>query len=368
MTGIYIHVPFCLRKCPYCDFYSLPYSDAPADEYVDAVLRAMKSHPFGQVRADTLYFGGGTPILLGPARLRRMLDAARETFSLTDDAEITVEANPAAAMRETLVQLREAGCNRLSFGVQSLEDGELTALGRPHDARQAVQAIRDAAEAGFDDISADLMLAIPGQTEESLARSIRGLTALPVNHISAYLLKIEPGTPFFDEADTLALPDEDEAAERYLTCVRLLEESGLHQYEISNFARGGRASRHNLKYWRCEEYLGIGPAAHSCFGGRRFFFARELAAFLAAPQPFTLIVDDGPGGGFEEEAMLGLRLSEGLTLSGMRAPPANAGAVLGKAKELAAHGLARVDGDTVALTPQGFLLSNSVIAALLGAG
>lgn len=359
MTGIYIHVPFCVRKCPYCDFFSVAYTEGLADAYTAAILRAIATQPYGTLRAGTLYLGGGTPILLGAERLGRILAACREAFGLGEGSEITLEANPAATMGDTLEALREAGFNRISFGVQSLEDGELTALGRLHSAAEARQAILDAAAAGFRDISADLMLGIPGQTGESLAATLGGLCALPVNHISAYLLKIEEGTPFWAQKSALSLPGEDAAADRYLECVEGLEARGFAQYEISNFAREGRVARHNLNYWQCGEYLGIGPAAHSHLRGGRFYFPRDLAGFLAAEAPFALTVADGDGGGEEERLLLGLRLTGGI--DGAPYP-----ALLQKAAELAGHGLVRVAGSNVALTVEGFLLSNAVIGALLG--
>lgn len=365
MIGVYVHVPFCIRKCPYCDFYSLPFEDELADVYTEAVIRAMRTHPYGRIQADTLYFGGGTPVLLGHARLGKILSAARDVFGIDETCEITLEANPTASMRDDLVRLRGLGFNRVSIGVQSLIDDELLALGRLHDAKTARRAVLDAAQAGFENISADLMLAVPGQTEDTLARSIDALAALPVNHISAYLLKIEEDTPFFAQKEALALPDEEAAAELYFDCLYFLGTQGFLQYEISNFARDGLVSRHNLKYWRCEEYLGFGPGAHSFLAGKRFYFPRELDRFVRSALPFELAVADGAGGSFEELAMLRLRLTEGLTLGGTSLGKQDVGAMLSKAREYERHGLVRVLGDNISLTPEGFLLSNSVITGLL---
>lgn len=362
-VGVYIHVPFCRRKCPYCDFYSLTFDDVAADAYTEAVLRAIRTQPYGDFTADTVYFGGGTPSLLGAERIGRILNA----LTTTPDAEITVEANPASTLPEALTELRDCGVNRISLGVQSMQAGELRSLGRPHSPDDARRAITAAAEAGFDDISADVMLAIPGQSRSSLAATIAELADLPVNHISAYLLKIEENTPFFAQKERLALPDEDETAELYLECVGLLERQGFSQYEISNFARDGNVSRHNLRYWRCEEYLGVGPSAHSYMSGRRFFLPRDLDGFMSADEPFSLAADDGEGGSFEEQIMLRLRLSEGIDISRLRLSTESAERLLTKALELAAAGLVRVNGDNIALTPEGFLLSNSVIFALIEA-
>lgn len=365
-AGVYIHVPFCGSKCPYCDFYSLPFTDKAADAYVDAVIRAIETQPYGELAADTLYLGGGTPILLGPQRLQRILSACVETFGLdVDTAEITLEANPAFSMRTALTQLRRMGFNRVSFGVQSLNPGELAALGRAHSAIQTRRAIIDADRAGFGSISADLMLAIPGQTSESLTNSINTLATLPVNHISAYLLKIEESTPFGENKDALDLPDEDATAGLYLDCVQLLADRGFAQYEISNFARPGNASRHNLKYWQGASYLGIGPSAHSNIGGKRFYFPKDVKGFTQAKKPFSLTVADGASGGFEETAMLRLRLSEGLTLTEAMLSREDAAKMLEKAAKLSEGGLTRVRDNTISLTPAGFLLSTSVTSALL---
>jgi oxygen-independent coproporphyrinogen-3 oxidase len=361
-VALYVHTPFCLRKCPYCDFYSVAYTDELADAYTGALIRAIETQPYGALRAETVYFGGGTPVLLGTARIGRVLDAIARVFS-SDMSEITLEANPAAVSRDELYSLRRLGINRISFGVQSLIDGELAALGRLHSAAEARQSLLDAAAAGFASISADLMLAIPGQTEDSLARSVAALAALPIRHVSAYLLKIEESTPFWAQKNALALPDEDETADRYIQCVESLETGGFHQYEISNFARDNRTSRHNLTYWRCGEYLGVGPAAHSFLGGRRFYFPRELDAFIAAEKPFDLTVDDGPGGGIAERMMLALRLTEGFDTSAL--PPEAATAIQRKTAPLIARGLVRVSGTNLSLTPEGFLLSNPITASLL---
>lgn len=360
--GLYIHVPFCLRKCPYCDFYSVPIDGETADAYTEAVLRAIRH---SEPRAvESIYFGGGTPPLLGTKRLAAIIEEAARRFDIARDAEITLEANPAAEL--DLPAYRGMGFNRISFGVQSAVDSELQSLGRLHTAAEAAQAVNAAAAAGFANISADLMLAIPGQTEESLRESVRFLAELPVSHISAYLLKIEEGTAFFENGTGLPCPDEDETARLYLECVGLLESSGFRQYEISNFAKSGAESRHNLNYWRCGEYLGLGPAAHSHLGGERFFFPRELQAFINAENPLDTAVPDGAGGGLEEYAMLRLRLSEGLNLRTCAEKfGADTSVIAQKARALERNNLLAARGEVIALTPRGFLLSNAVTAELL---
>ncbi len=354
--GLYIHIPFCRKKCLYCDFYSVALQDGFAERYTEAVRRNIAAysgacnttlrshHPF-----DTVYFGGGTPILLAPY-LGEMLSAA----NIAKDAEITAECNPCEMTDEALFALLKAGVNRISVGMQSLYDNELQALGRRHDRDTAIRAIERAKAAGFSDISADLMLGIPQQTSESLAKTLDTLTALPITHISAYMLKIEPDTPF--GRNTPDLPDEDSVADMYLQTVNALADKGFHQYEISNFAKRGFECRHNLKYWRREEYLGIGPAAHSFLNGRRFAVKRDLEEFLGSPRQVELTTDEAPDE-YEERVMLGLRLSEGISEELWRP--------FGHALKLVPSNYYTIKGGRLALTAEGFLLSNEIISLLL---
>ena len=344
--GLYIHVPFCLTKCPYCDFYSVSYSRSAVQEYAQAVMRNLSRYdePF-----DTVYFGGGTPVLAAE-HIGGILSCA----NLTRGAEITVEANPCLCLPETLDTLRKGGVNRLSIGVQSLNGGELAALGRRHGAQQAENAVLAAAKAGFEDISADIMLAVPRQTCGSLSRTIARLAELPLTHVSAYMLKIEPATPF--GADPPETPGEDETAELYLRAVSELEKRGFAQYEISNFAKKGFESRHNLKYWRREEYLGIGAAAHSFYGGKRFAVPRDVQAFIAAPVQPVEYTDSAPDEK-EERIMLGLRLAEGI--------PAELWKPHEKRLRFIPKEYYGIKGGRLSLTPGGFLLSNEIITLLI---
>lgn len=340
--GLYIHVPFCVKKCPYCDFYSGEITKTT--DYTSAVLRNLSRYP---ETFDTIYFGGGTPSLL-PEIAREVLRAAAHT----QDAEITFECNPETVTDRTLQTLKSAGVNRLSFGVQSLDDGELSALGRIHSAERAEEVIRLAHNLGFENISADLMLGIPRQTERSLNRTLERLMSLPITHISAYMLKIEPRTAF--GKNTPEIPDEDEQAALYLQTVSRLSESGFAQYEISNFAKRGCESRHNLKYWRCEEYIGIGPAAHSYYGGKRFAVPRDLAAFIEGEAQPVEPTDDHPDLA-EERIMLGLRLTEGIPLT----------AELSERLSLIPKHLYKTENNRLSLTPEGFLVSNEIISILI---
>lgn len=344
--GLYIHVPFCRKKCPYCDFYSVGFREDLAEQYADAVLRNLRYY---NERFDTVYFGGGTPILLA-RQIPRILAEVHRTAS----AEVTVECNPLEMDKETLKILRGCGVNRLSVGIQSAVDEELAALGRTHTFEQARQAVLTANKVGFYDISADIMIGTPGQTAETLTRTIGELGDLPLTHISAYMLKIEPNTVFGKKPP--ALPDEDETAELYLSAVCLLENARFMQYEVSNFARRGMTSRHNLKYWRREEYIGIGAAAHSFYKGKRFAVARNLREFIASEHQTELVTDENPNG-IEEKIMLGLRLAEGI--------PKELWSLIQSGLPLIPKQYYKIENDRLSLTADGFLVSNEIISTLL---
>ena len=257
--------------------------------------------------ADTLYFGGGTPSLLGGERIAEIIRCAKSSFSLTEDAEITLEANPADDLFETLEVCAKAGVNRLSLGVQSAIPQELEILGRRHTNSDVLRTVEAARQAGITNISADLMLGIPKQTPESLAKSLEFLLFLDLSHISVYLLKVEPNTPFA-KAKNLQFADDDTASNLYLQAAKTLKNAGFEHYEISNFAKGGNYSKHNLKYWNLEEYLGLGPAAHSFMEGKRFYFDRNTQGFIEGDEP----IFDGNGGDWQEYIMLSLRTMFGL--------------------------------------------------------
>ena len=368
MLGLYLHTPFCVSKCPYCDFYSTPvFDDDLLDRYTAALCAALdRAAAELATTADTLYFGGGTPSLLGGKRIAELIERAAAGFGLAN-AEITLEANPADDLAATLRDFAAAGGNRLSLGMQAANNRELRLLGRRHDMAALERTVADAAAAGIDNLSLDLMLATPGQTDESVQKAVDTCRALGASHVSAYLLKIEPHTPFATMRHTLALPDDDTAADRYLLCCEALEQAGFRQYEISNFAVPGRESRHNLKYWNSEPYLGLGPAAHSFLNGVRWEYPRDLAAFLRGEEPLredvdASVVDGSPA----EYAMLRLRLCEGLREDafaarfGLSIPAAwrkNAAALPAS--------LVRADDSGIRLTREGFLLENPIIAHIL---
>lgn len=353
-TGLYIHVPFCLSKCPYCDFYSVRYESGLAQAYKNAVIRNLLYYGGSY---DTVYFGGGTPILLW-----REICEILENISLAEKAEITIESNPCCTDTERLSALKAVGINRISFGVQSLDDNELKALGRRHNADTAVKALLLAEKCGFENISADIMLGTPNQSLQTVTNTVSSLSKLPVTHISAYMLKIEPNTPFSKQ--DLKLPDEDMTCDIYLSTVKKLEQLGFMQYEISNFAKKGYECKHNLKYWNCEEYLGIGPAAHSFYDGIRFFTKRDLKGFADSYVQSVKIEDEHPAG-YEEYAMLRLRLKEGLSFDLFRKKGGDVRAML-KNAETVPKNLISVNENSISITSEGFTVSNAIIGRLLG--
>ena len=280
--GIYIHIPFCIKKCAYCDFCSFPNSDSKTREaYVDALCRdiALRGEICRDRVADTVYFGGGTPTLLSIDQFTRIFEALNSSFNIDPNAEISCECNPATADLEYFKALRALGVNRLSFGMQSAHDSELEALGRVHRAKDFKKAFFEARDAGFDNISADVMFGIPNQTRESFKETLRVLTELGPEHVSAYGLILEEGTPFFANRKNLVLPDEETEYTMYADAVGILALSGYERYEISNFSKPGRESRHNMKYWMYDDYVGLGVSAHSFLNGKRSFAPSRLEAY-----------------------------------------------------------------------------------------
>ncbi len=366
MLGIYIHIPFCLRKCPYCAFYSVGFSESLKDDYVKALIRNIRRYRDMRLPCDTVYFGGGTPSLLAPRDVNDIMTAVRESFNLSPSSEITMEANPSSVTSESLSGYYRAGINRLSFGVQSLNDNELRALGRLHDARTALNAIDMARSAGFENISCDLMIGTPFQTVESLLDSCWQLTSIGIPHISCYMLKIEDGTPYDSEEIRKSVADDDTVCDMYLALCDELRTMGYERYEISNFAKTGLRSHHNMKYWTGEDYLGFGSSAHSLFQGKRFYVPSDLKAYIASESQPELTEDASPDQ-LEEYIMLSLRLSDGLSLERVSALGGNAYAVIQKSRRYADTGFLTLTDNRITLTDKGALVSNSIIFELYSA-
>ena len=359
--GLYIHIPFCLRKCPYCDFYSVCLDEELKERYVSAVAACIEYYKNPERKVNSIYFGGGTPSLLNERDVFRILETAGRCFSVSN-AEITMEANPSSTTFEKLAGYKKGGVNRISFGIQSLNDYELKDLGRLHDGKTAIEAINNAKRARFDNLSADLMLGISRQTEESLCNCISAFSELDIRHVSAYMLSIEETTPYAKMKNSLLLPDEEKTADLYITACNELERHGFEQYEISNFAFKGFESRHNLKYWQLEEYLGIGPAAHSFYNGKRSYYPRDIRSFIGGD--FSMLSDDtfNPS---EEYVMLSLRLKSGLDLKSACEYGVDIQNLLEKAQRFIKQKLVILDNDRLHLTKEGFLVSNYIISELI---
>lgn len=379
-AGIYIHVPFCVRKCHYCDFTSWPAAagDARIDAFVDGVCReveiAARVHASpGPVEAPTLFLGGGTPSLLSPGQLGRILGDVRAHFGVAADAEVTLESNPGTLDAGKARAFRDLGVNRVSVGVQSFHDSELQALGRIHTAEQGAEAIRVLREAGFDNVSLDLMFAIPGQTPVSWRETLGRAIELCPEHIAAYSLIVEPDTPFeaWERQGKLFRVGEDAEAEMYEAAIADLAAAGYEHYEVSSFALRGRRSRHNQVYWRNEPYLGFGPAATSYVGGVRATNTRSLPAYLERVGRGELPVEtsETPAGALAmgETMMLGLRMLEGVEsrLFTERFGVAPEEVYAGPIRRLTTDGLLRVADGRIALTHRGLLLASDVMAAFL---
>ena len=352
--GLYIHIPFCQTKCNYCDFYSVAVTEKVKRDYVIALIREIKqwggslSHPI-----DTVYFGGGTPSLMAE-HLPQIMETVRTSFDVLEDAEVTMEINPADNSKEVLKFAKKSDVNRLSIGAQSGDNAELKILGRRHTTEQTVKTVKNARSMGFDNISLDIMLGLPNSNPATLEKNLKFITDLEPEHISAYILKIEENTEFHKIYDTLNLPDDDKVAEQYLQMCDYLENRGYNHYEISNFSRINKESRHNLKYWELKDYLGIGPAAHSCVFGKRFYYPRDLTDFIKGVSP----VPDGDGGSEEERIMLNLRLNKGCELEFNDS-------LNKKCKLFEKNGLLSIKNNRIILTDKGMLLSNSIITEIL---
>ncbi len=356
--SIYIHIPFCEQKCSYCAFYSFKANEQLKRDYTNRIKKELTLRGGQTTRpVSSVYFGGGTPSALGADMLCEIIGTVFESFNILPDAEITLEANPADDLFDTLHKCRAAGFNRLSLGVQSANENELKTLCRRHSGADVSATFKNARKAGFENISLDLMLGLPNSNLETLKNSLDYISTLSPEHISAYILKLEEGTPLF-EAD-ICLPDDDAVAQQYLFMCEYLSSNGFEHYEISNFAKKGFHSRHNCSYWLLSEYLGFGPAAHSYFEGERFYYERDIKAYIECHTP----VFDGYGGSEQEYLMLKLRLREGISDEEYleRFGRHLSKNIFKNAERLMENGLCITDNNRVYLTDEGMLVSNSII-------
>ncbi len=368
--GLYLHIPFCKSKCLYCDFCSLPHaSDEQKERYVRALCRDLerRAQDCRDYRTDTVYFGGGTPTVLSAKQLNAVLETVQRCYNLEQHAEITAECNPATADRSLLSELRRQGFNRLSIGLQSVHQNELKALGRLHTYEDFQVTWEHAQAAGFRNLSADIMFGIPEQTAESYLDTVERLCSLSPQHISAYSLMVEEGTPFFRMRERLALPDEDEVLSMYRKGAELMEQHGIFQYEISNFARKGCESAHNLKYWSCEEYLGFGPAAHSDFAGKRFGNSADVSAYIDGRDILAFSEQPSRREREQEFVMLGMRTVSGISSTLFRKRFGRSlNDAFGSAFENALYRrFIRKTADGYAFTQDGLMVSNTILSDIL---
>jgi oxygen-independent coproporphyrinogen-3 oxidase len=370
--GLYIHIPFCSAICNYCNFNRGLFDEGLKNQYVAALQQEVRGKADGEP-ADTVFFGGGTPSLLEPGEVKAIVDTCRESFAVSSDAEITLEANPETVTIERLEGFRSAGVNRLSFGVQSFRDEELQRLSRLHSAGRAREAFQMARDAGFDNISLDLMMWLPQQSVADWLTSVDGLIAIEPDHASLYLLEVYPNAPL---RDTMArarwsLAPDDDAAEMYLQAMARLDEAGYEQYEISNVARAGRESRHNLKYWTDGEWHGFGCGAHSTRKGVREKNVASTTEYIALVTGGGQIAVESRSltsqARLEDALFTGLRLNRGIDLDSIESRyNANVWRLYGdELQPFIDQGLLIYDGGAIRLTRAGMLLANEVMAVFI---
>ena len=371
--GLYLHIPFCSSICNYCNFNRGLFDPALKARYVEALEAEIRRSGERGRAADTIYFGGGTPSLLEPDEIARLITACRETFVMAGNAEITLETNPETSSDERMERFRAAGVNRISFGVQSFREPELKRLGRIHTADRAVAAVDEARRAGIDNISLDLMMWLPQQSRENWQESVEALIGVGPEHASLYLLELYPNAPLKEEMarSGWSLAPDDDAAEMYLWSLERLDRAGYQQYEISNVARPGRESRHNLKYWSDGEWAAFGCGAHATIGGVR-------SRNVAATEDYVRRIGEGqsavseerrltPTARLEEALFTGLRLSAGLDLEGVgRRYGVDVWKRFGpRLVPFLDGGLLVRDGARLRLTREGMLLANEIMAVFV---
>ncbi|MEA5152111.1 MAG: radical SAM family heme chaperone HemW [Oscillospiraceae bacterium] len=373
--GIYIHIPFCASKCSYCDFYSLAGCDHLMPEYQQALIAHLEesAQAIRNYEVDTVYFGGGTPSFYGADKLVEILNILKLNGNLRLDAEVTVECNPDSISPTAMKLLRQEGVTRLSIGVQASDNNLLKLIGRRHNFQQAKKSVMDARLAGFDNVSVDLMYGLPSQTKRDWADTLAKIVELHPEHISCYGLKLEEGTPMYrDYNGSPILPDDDEQADMYSYAAEMLERYGYRQYEISNFSAPGFESRHNLKYWNLDDYMGFGPGAHSCVGTLRYSFVRDLRQYIAGIGRDVSIIDEyeniDPLERAVEYIMLGMRTSRGISERDYRVRcQCDWRPIVRALRAFAEKGWAEETNGRWHFTVPGYLISNTLIGIMLEA-
>ena len=376
-AGIYIHVPFCKSRCRYCGFVSTIHDPTLEDAYVSALIREISlwtsraaGHMIRSMDVDSIYFGGGTPSLLSLHNISRLLETCFASFSVSSTPEITLEINPTSGSTMDLRALLRAGVNRVSLGIQALDNAVLQSMGRSHTAEGALKTFQELRSSGFDNISVDIMAGFPGQSLESVTTTTKELISLSPEHLSLYLLELKAGTPLESAVTNgeIEAPDDDLQADMYEEVHRIAELAGYHQYEIANYARNERFSRHNMKYWTDKIYLGLGPGAHGMTGRHRYAHVSDIKGYCAAiargELPFESVDELTPTGRLKDALIMGLRLVRGVDLRELssRYSADAARFVTQTIGDLDPAGLYHLDGDMLALTEKGRLLSNIVFS------
>ncbi len=368
--GLYVHIPFCLKKCNYCDFCSFADIDEQEkDKYISTLINEIQSYKQEEKTAvDTVFFGGGTPSLLSVSHFNRICDSIADSFDISNVKEFTVEANPKTVTFEKLLAFNSRGVNRISLGLQSIHDNELKILGRIHNFDDFKEAYENVLSSGISNVNIDVMYGIPDQTKESFKDTLDAVLSLKPAHISAYGLILEEKTKFFSMRDKLNLPSEDEECDMYDFACKHLGDSGYNHYEISNYAQPGYESNHNLKYWRCEEYIGVGVAAHSYINGRRYGNSQKLSEYLSENRGEYIFEESLSESDRQSEyAMLGLRLKEGISLLEYQREFGKS-FTFGREEKILRYinaGYMLRSFDRVALTERGFYVSNAILCDLI---
>ena len=367
--GLYVHIPFCVRKCNYCDFCSFPINNVSfRDEYISALCREIERYNGRNLSLDSIFFGGGTPSLLTADEMSRIVSAIKNSFIILEDTEFTLEVNPGTFDVEKLGAFVSLGVNRLSIGLQSIHENEMKILGRIHSFDDFEKAYHSARSLGISNINVDLMYGIPEQTMESFESTLKKIIGFSPEHISLYGLILEEGTPFYTKKESLLLPSEDSECDMYYLAARLLHENGYRHYEISNYAKEGRSSRHNMKYWRCDEYIGVGLSAYSYFEGKRYGNTDIAEEYLSENYPgYSYLENVDMTSQAYEFVMLGLRTADGISLIEYKDKFGSDFLVNREnlIKKLVDDGYAMLKEGRLFLSEKGFYVSNSILTELI---